>query len=59
MKTKLEDVIKLFNQKSNKDFDDLFFTNTTFYNKVRRLSFINRNADDFANELITYAKGGK
>ena len=59
MKTKLEDVIKLFNQKSNKDFDDLFFTNTTFYNKVRRLSFINRNADDFANELITYAKGDK
>jgi hypothetical protein len=50
MKTKLENVIKLFNQKSNKDFDNLFFTDTLFYNKVTRLSFINRNVDDFANE---------
>jgi hypothetical protein len=59
MKTKLENVIKLFNQKSNKDFDNLFFTDTLFYNKVTRLSFINRNVDDFANELIAYAKGDK
>ena len=59
MKTKLENVIKLFNQKSNKDFDNLFFTDKLFYNKVTRLSFINRNVDDFANELIAYAKGDK
>ena len=59
MKTKLENVIKLFNQKSNKDFDNLFFTDTLFYNKVTRLSFININVDDFANELIAYAKGDK
>jgi len=56
MKTNLLDVIKLFNQKSNKDFDMLFFTDTTFHNKVQRLSFINKNIDDFVNELIVYTK---
>jgi hypothetical protein len=56
MKTNLLDVIKLFNKKSNKDFDSLFFTDTTFYNKVTRLSFINKNVNDFVNELLTYTK---
>ena len=56
MKTNLENVIKLFNQKSNKDFDNLYFTDRTFFNKVTRLSFINKNVDDFVNELIAYTK---
>ena len=56
MKINLQNVIKLFNQKSNKDFDILFFTDTTFYNKVQRLSFINKNVNDFVNELIAYTK---
>ena len=56
MKTNLLNVIKLFNQKSNKDFDMLFFTDATFHNKVQRLSFINKNIDNFVNELIVYTK---
>jgi len=56
MKINLQNVIKLFNQKSNKDFDILFFTDTTFHNKVQRLSFINKNVNDFVNELIAYTK---
>jgi hypothetical protein len=56
MKTNLKNVIKLFNQKSNKNFNNLYFTDTTFCNKVTRLSFINKNVDDFVNELIAYTK---
>jgi hypothetical protein len=56
MKTNLNQVIKSFNKKSKINFDNLYFTDLTFCNKVKRLSYINKNHDEFVNQLIKYVQ---
>ena len=55
----LDNIIKNFNKKTNKNFDSLFYTDLTFMNKVKRLSFKKTSDNEFVNELIKYIEKQK